>query len=94
MFIKDAEAILDYGFDWAEWLTEGDAITSSAWLDPIPTTDPALEYVEDSESSSSTATSIRVAGGAAGVVYTLTNRIATANGLTDERSIQIAVEDR
>jgi len=30
-FLKDPDAVLDYGFDWSDWLADGETISTSTW---------------------------------------------------------------
>ena len=86
-FLKDPDAVLDYSVDWSKWLS-GDQIETSAWS----LSDPALQAVNDS--STGTRTTVWLAGGVAGQSYTVTNRILTSGGRTDDRSFTIQVQDR
>lgn len=86
-FIKDPDAVLDYSIEWSKWLA-GDQIQTSAWT----VSDPALETADDSNTA--TRTTVWLSGGAAEHSYTVTNRITTSGGRTDERSFVVQVEDR
>ena len=83
---KDPAAILDYGFNWLSWLA-GDTIQTSTWT--VPT---GLTKVSDSATTSTT--TAWISGGTAGTDYTVVNRIVTAGGRTDERSIIFQVRER
>lgn len=85
-FEKDPDATLDYAKDWALWLGT-DTIVSSAWSIPSP-----MSLV--SQSNTSTVATVWVSGGVAGVYYTLRNRITTAGGRTDDRSIVLWCHNR
>jgi hypothetical protein len=85
-FTKDPDALLDYGFNWATWLST-DTISTSTWYVPD-------DLTNESDGETTTATTIWLSGGTRGVTYTVTNRITTAGGRTDERSFQIRVTDR
>jgi hypothetical protein len=87
MFIKDPDAVLDYGFDWSDWL-DGDTISTSSW-----TIAPAT-LTKKSDSLTTTTTTIWLSGGTVDVVYTVTNRIVTAGGRTEDRSFEIVVGQR
>jgi hypothetical protein len=82
-FVKDPEAVLDYSFNWALWL-DGDTISTSAWAVDSPLT-------IDSDSETSTRTTVWISGGVLGGDYNLTNSIDTTAGRTDERTIRISV---
>ncbi len=82
-FLKDPDAVLDYQINWAAWLGT-DTISSSTWTVPTGIT-------KNSDTNSTTTTTIWLRGGTAGTEYTLTNRIVTAGGRTADRSIVIVV---
>lgn len=82
-FTKDPAAVLDYAGDWSAWLG-ADTIASSSWTIPTGIT-------KDSDSNTTTTVTIWLSGGTDGSVYNLTNRIVTAGGRTDERTITINV---
>ena len=84
--IKDPDAILDYGFDWAAWLGT-DTIATSAWS-------VATGLTEVSDTNTTTTTTVWVSGGTAGASYLCTNTITTAEGRTDERSLVVMVRER
>ena len=86
-FIKDPDAVLDYSVDWSKWLA-GDQIETSTWF----VSDPALQLSDDSNTT--TKTTAWLAGGVAGQSYTVTNRIVTSGGRTDDRSFTIQVQNR
>lgn len=85
-FLKDPSAILDYQFDWSDWLgtdtISSHTVTASAGLTVTTST------------ATATAVTAWLSGGTAGQAYTVTNRIVTVGGRTDERSMSIQVLDR
>lgn len=84
---KDPDSIVDYGLDWADWLTGGETITASSW--------PSLgDLTNESDSFTTTATAIFISGGVAGATYTLTNRITTSAGRVEDRSIKISCREK
>ena len=87
-YTKDPDAVLDYSVDWSLWLA-GDAIATSQWI-LAPDTD--LEAAADTNTT--TKATVWLSGGAAGTTYLATNRITTAGGRTDDRTISIKVQDR
>lgn len=86
-FIKDPDAVLDYSIEWSKWLA-GDRIQTSTWS----VSDPALEAAGDSNTPSRA--TVWLSAGVAGQSYTVTNRITTFGGRTDERSFTIQVQNR
>ena len=97
-WVKDPNAVLDYKNDWADggdndgadddpgWL-QGDIISASSWTVPSGVT-------EDSNSFTGTVATIWVSGGTAGEVYRLVNRIVTAGGRTEDRTITLICRER
>lgn len=87
-FTKDPDAVLDYSVDWTAWLG-GDEIDSSEWL-----LEQCAQIEVASDSKTATKTAVWLRGGNAGATYLVTNRIVTAGGRTDDRTISVKVEDR
>ncbi|MBS1876637.1 MAG: hypothetical protein JSU00_25705 [Acidobacteria bacterium] len=85
-FTKDPNAVLDYSIDWTRWLA-GDQIAASEWIVPSGLTKMA-------DSKTATSATVWLSGGTAGQSYTVTNRITTAAGRTEDRSFTIRVEER
>lgn len=85
--IQDPNALLDYVFDWTEYL----AATGSTIVD-------SSFFVSNAELGtgihSITKTLAWVKNGTAGKVGILTNRVTTNDGRTDERSIQIKFKEQ
>ena len=80
-FTKDPEAVLDYQVDWSDWLDD-DTIDTSEWTVPAGLT-------EDSDSNTYTVAKVWLSGGTSGTTYAVENKITTADGRTDERTIYI-----
>lgn len=82
VYYQDPSDVLDYSFDWTTFLA-GDTISTSTW--------PVLSDLTQvgSPTSASGITTIFLAAPAAGVVYTVTNRIVTVGGRTKEQSLRI-----
>lgn len=86
-YIKDPQAVLDYGFDWSLWLQAGETISTSTW-----TVGSGLTKGADSIVSGETI--VWLSAGTAGSTYSATNHITTSQGRTDERTITISVQER
>ncbi len=84
--IKDPAAKLDFGFDWQAWLGT-DTITASVW-----TADTGLTL--SGPTFDTTKTTVWIEGGTAGEKLSATNRITTAVGRIDERTIVIAIKEQ
>lgn len=85
-FSKDPNAILDYQIDWSAWLGS-DTIATSAWTVPAGIT-------KVSDTRTTTTATVWLSGGTVGTSYVLQNRITTAAGRTEDRSITVAVEEK
>ena len=85
-FTKDPDAVLDYQVNWATWLGD-DTISTSDWIVPTGLT-------EDSASNTTTAATIWLSGGTVNTDYAVVNRIVTAGGRTDDRTIVIRVRNK
>jgi hypothetical protein len=84
---KDPESVLDYAIDWSDWLATGDEVSTSTWTVPSGIT-------KDSDSKTTTKTTIWLSGGVPNADYSLTNRIVTIQGRTTDRTILIQVRNR
>lgn len=85
--LKDPSAVLDYVFDWTEWLATGETIT-----DHTITADTGITVDSDSESDG--VVTVWLSGGTAGINYKVACLITTSAGRTDERTIWIKVMNR
>ena len=85
-YTKDPDAVLDYNIDWATWL-DGDTISTSVWTVPAGLT-------QDSSSHADGITTVFLSSGTDGTSYVVKNRIVTAGGRTDDRTISINVKQR
>lgn len=87
---KDPDASLDYEVDWSAWLKDGDTLADSLWL-----VNPTGELVVSAPAwNAAGATVLRLTGGIAGRIYTVTSRIVTADGNEDDRSFRVYVRQR
>jgi len=85
-FTKDPNANLDYTIDWAAWL-DGDTIDTSDWTVPTGLT-------KTDETNDTTSATVWLSGGAVGARYSVVNRITTAEGRTEDRTLTIVVKER
>ncbi len=88
-FYKDPSAVLDYKFDWSDWLDSGETISTR-------TITAETGIVVDSSSLTDTSTSVTawLSGGTAGNVYDVACLITTSASRTDERTIKITCRER
>lgn len=85
-FTKDPDARLDYDIDWSEWLGT-DTIVTSQWIVPAPLSLFTSSYT-------TTKTFVWVSGGVVGARYSLVNRVTTAGGRIDDRTINIKIKEQ
>jgi hypothetical protein len=83
IFEKDADAVLDYLFDWSDWL--GSDTISTITI----TADTGITVA--SSSNTTTNATVWLSGGTAGTIYRLACKIVTVAGRTDERTVGIKV---
>lgn len=85
---KDPDALLDYTFDWALYLTPiGDAIASVVWV-------LSAGLTKVSGAFTATTATVFVSGGVEGDTETVTCRITTSGGRTDDRTISLNIVPR
>lgn len=84
-FTKDPDATLDYTFNWSSWLSAvSDTINNVQWVVSEGLTTEQTEY-------SSIAATIWISGGSVGSTYSISCRITTTEGRTDDRTIYIQI---
>lgn len=88
-FFKDPNAVLDYGFDWSQWLDDSEVISGYV----ITITGSTLVNAHDSSTTSGSVI-VWLSGGIVGQRYPVACRITTDAGRTDERTIKIDVRER
>jgi hypothetical protein len=86
-FLKDPDSVLDYAFDWSDWLETNETIS-----DYTITVESGI--AKDSDSESGSIVTVWLTGGTAGDKYTVACEIITSLGRTDERSMVIHVKNR
>ena len=88
-FVKDPAALLDYTWDWSEWLAEvADTISAATVTLPAGLTAVGAPVVGAS------AVTQRVSGGTLDDAYTMVCQITTTGGLIDERLIYLTINNR
>jgi hypothetical protein len=76
------------GAVWSAWLAEGERPS------PPPRSPSPAGLTKDSESNTTTTVTVWLSGGTVDTDYTVTCRITTTQGRTDDRSIRIMVRNR
>jgi hypothetical protein len=87
-FYKDPDAVLDFLFDWTEWLAVGEAISSHT------ITVSGTGVAVDSSSENSGIITVWLSGGTAGQVDDVNCQIVTDAARTDERTMKIRIQER
>lgn len=87
VYEKDSDAVLDYEFNWGDWVSESEEITSY-----VITASPGITV--DSDTNTTERVTVWLSGGTAGQPYTVACRITTNQGRTDERTMTIRVTNR
>ena len=85
--LKDPSAVLDYVFDWSDWLAAAETITDH-------TITPDTGITVDSSTEDDGKVTVWLSGGTAGINYKVACLITTSAGRTDERTIWIKVVER
>ena len=93
---KDPDAKLDYSIDWEPWpFALGDTITTSTWeVFEANGITPTVDMTVESDSQTTTTTTVWLSGGTHATKYVATNHIVTAQGREDDRSILIKCKER
>ena len=101
-FVKDPEAVLDYSFDWSNWLdsTSTPKETISTQTVTVPTgltldTSSITDGTNDAGTSmTDSVVQAWISGGTAGINYKVACLVTTSAGRTDERTMWIKVVER
>jgi hypothetical protein len=90
---KDPEAELIYTFEWNEWLTAGDSLSTAVYTVQARANDPD-PLVRVTSGIQGTKTFIELNNGQVGKSYVVTVKVTTANGLIDARNFRVKIENR
>ena len=86
---KDPESELDYRWDWTDWLSaDSDEIVSYS----LESSDP--DFVIGANSNTAQYVTVWLSGGKVGTRPTVTCRITTAAGRTDDRTAKFSIKQR
>lgn len=88
-YVKDPSALLDYSWDWSEWLAEVGATIGSATV-----TVPDGLTADGAPTVTDTVVTQRVTGGTVDAAYVMVCQITTNGGLIDERSIYLTIRNQ
>jgi hypothetical protein len=88
-FTKDPQAVLDYKFDWSQWLQSGEVITSHSVA-----ASTGISVDSSSVTDSDTSVTAWLSGGTDVIQYIVTCTITTNAARTDARSILVSIDER
>lgn len=88
-FTKDPDAVLDWKFDWASWLADGETIVSHTVA-----ADDGITVDSSNVTDDDTSVTAWLSGGTDGTRYSVTCRVVTSAGRTDDRTITVYVRER
>tara|TARA_R110000868_G_scaffold302253_1_gene562774 strand:+ start:2543 stop:2875 length:333 start_codon:yes stop_codon:yes gene_type:complete len=91
---KDPDAELFYTIDWSSWLPTSELLTASTFSVSTITDDPNPMVVGSTSIINANKSVVRLTGGTAGYMYTVTNTITTDNDEVDTRRFRIKLEAR
>lgn len=83
---KDPDEVLDYILDWTDRLGT-DTVATSTWTVPTGIT-------QNSDSATTTTTTIWLQGGTEGESYSFVNRVVTAAGRTMDQTVRLKVKSK
>ena len=85
---KDPNAVLDYSFDWTAWLAPlADSIESVEFVLQSPLTKTGDSFTPNEAV-------VWVGGGTVGATFSVTCRITTTQGRTDDRTVFLKIVER
>ncbi len=91
IFLKDPGASIDYAIDWSAGYLGGQTIAASTWrIAP----DDAGGVTVAAAVTAPGRTVATLTGGERGKLYRITNMVVLSDGRSDERSLDLRVEDR
>ncbi|MBJ7502118.1 MAG: hypothetical protein JHC57_20365 [Sphingopyxis sp.] len=91
MMVKDPGTRIDFEIDWAVACRDGQAVVASLWA-AQPDEEGGVSIAGSAHDLMQT--TVTLAGGVAGHVYRVTNRVTLSDGQIDERSVAVRVEER
>ena len=97
LFVKDPDAVLDYGFTFASWLATGETISSASWtLSPTGgvVIDTGFPNFTSGRYNDGTIVLVALQGGTAGSRYTATVHAVSSAGREWDDSFTLLVQQR
>lgn len=82
VYERDPNSVLDYLWDWSEWLADAETISSHSIV-------PEAGITIDSSTNTTTSVTAWVSGGTVDIIYEVTCRITTNQGRTQDSTIRL-----
>lgn len=92
-YSHDPDAVLDYPFNWAEWLEPINDTIVTATVEASTITDDTTPVDVSLVTNDATSVTAWVSGGTLGNTYTLTCRIVTTDGRTEDQSATLVIQE-
>lgn len=90
---KDPDSTIDYTADWSSWLG-ADTISSSTWLIDGVASSSVNGLTISTTSNTTTTATVWLQDGTELSQYTITNRVTTSGGRTEDRSFILTVRQK
>lgn len=87
LFLKGPSSVLEYIFDWTDWLQTGDLISAH-------TITVAEGITKDSSSENQGIVTVWLSGGASGSTYPMSCQIETSMGRKEKFTVDVMVVER
>lgn len=84
---KDPNSVLDYKVDWSAWLQSGETISSHEVV-------KVGSITVDSSTNDDTSVTVWISGGSVGEYTTVTTRITTNEGRTEDKTFRLNIKER
>lgn len=93
--VKDPDAVLDYTFDWTDYLADiGDTILDASVILASGIALDTAGHGPNGFTFTSQKVIVWISGGTVGSKYQVTCRITTTGGRIDDRSIYLKIKER
>lgn len=87
--LKDPNAVLDYKFNWSDWLASGETISTITI-----TAESGITVDSSTITDTGTTVTVWLSSGTAGNIYDVACLITTSDSRTDERTMKIRCQER
>jgi len=88
--LHDVDAVLDYGFDWSEWLADDESISASTWSPPA-----GIECTLSAIDGTKTLVRVGVSDPALlGQLVKIVNHVTSSDGQEDDYTLALFIGSR